>query len=428
MHKFITTSLAILLAASFSMAIASTPLDRIVAVVNDEIILDSELEERIESITMRMDQGTQLPPRNVLRRQALDQMINEEVQMQRGQQAGLRIRDDELNQALARFASQNNITLQQLPEMLEAQGMDYQTVREQMRRQLMQQRVQQRMLHQEITVSDREVQEFLAEAEASGEIQSDYRVSHIMIATRSSDDTEAVRQAREKAQNLYQQLSEGEDFAELAIANSDSRTALDGGDLGWRPGPELPTQFAERVVDMSAGDITEPFRTSSGFHILKLQDARRGDPVMVQERRSRHILLRPSEILLPEEAQLRLVELRRRITEEDADFAQLAREYSQDPGSAALGGDLDWQTRGQFVPEFDEQLDELEPGEVSEPFQTQFGWHIVQYQESRERDRTVDVRRNQAQQFLRSRRAEERMDGWLEKLRGEAYIEIRLGS
>ncbi|MDQ2068770.1 peptidylprolyl isomerase [Natronospira bacteriovora] len=428
MRKMMIGGLAALLTLTAFSAAANTPLDRIVAVVNDEVILNSELEERMDTIRMRMGgPGAQMPPEQEFRRQVLDYMIDEAVQLQRGRMGGLRVSDDEVNQALARIASQNNVTLAQLPEVMEAEGLDYATVREQIRRELMQQRVQQRMLHREVTVSDREVQEFLAEMEARGDLDSEYLVSHIMIGTGASDDAEALREAREKAENVHQQLQEGADFGQMAVTHSDSRTALEGGDMGWRAGPELPTVFAERVVGMNAGDITAPFRTSSGYHILKLQDVRRGDQLIVQERRSRHILIRPSEVLLPEQAQLRLVDLRRRIVEEGESFSELAREHSQDPGSASLGGDLGWQTRGQFVPAFDQKLDQMEIGEISEPFQTQFGFHIVQLMETRERDRTLDARRNQAQQFIRAQKAEERMDAWLQKLRDESYIEIRLG-
>jgi peptidyl-prolyl cis-trans isomerase SurA len=429
MRMLILGGLAALLSLTTSLAAAATPLDRIVAVINEEVILHSELEERVDTIRQRMaSQSGQMPPRtDQFRYQVLEHMIDEEVQLQLARRIGLRVSDDEVNQALSRMAAQNNTTLAQLPQVLAEQGLDYNQIRDEVRRELVQQRVQQRMLFRDVTVSDREVQEFLAEMEARGDLSSEYRVSHLMIATSSSDDADKLRAAREKANDLYRQLSEGEDFAQLAVAHSDSRTSLEGGDLGWRPGPELPTVFAERVVDMSPGDITEPFRTSSGYHIIKLQEARRGDQVIVQERHSRHILLRPSEVLLPEEVHLRLVDLRRQLVDEGASFSELARTHSQDPGSAALGGDLGWQTRGQFVPVFDEQLDQLEIGEISEPFQSQFGWHIVQLLDTRERDRTLDSRRNQAEQFVRARKADERLDSWVQKQRDEAYIEIRFG-
>jgi len=428
MKKISIFTLAMTLMLAIGSLSANTPLDRIVAVVDNEIILNSELEDRIDTLRMRMgDQGTQLPPEQDLRRQMLDQMINEEVQMQRARRAGLRVSDDEVNQALARMASQSGVTLAQLPDMLAAEGIEYRAFRDEIHRELIQQQIQQRMLLRQVTVSEREVQEFLAEAEAQGDLNAEYRVAHIMIGADTEEDADETRQARDKARDIHQQLEDGADFAELAIANSDSRTALEGGDMGWRSGPELPSVFAERVVDMSEGQFTSPFRTSSGYHILKLTEVRRGDPVMVPERRARHILLTPSEVQLPEAAHLKLVDLRRRI-EEGEDFADLAREYSQDPGSSSRGGNLGWQSRGTFDPDFEEALDGLEPGEVSEPFQSSFGWHIVELQETRERDRTLDARRNQAQQMIRARKAEERMDAWLQQLRDETYIEIRLGS
>ncbi|MCP1727390.1 peptidyl-prolyl cis-trans isomerase SurA [Natronospira proteinivora] len=417
---------ALLLALAVTSLAANTPLDRIVAVVDDEVILDSELQERIESLRVRMgDQGTQLPPEQDLRQQMLEQMINEEVQLQRARRAGLRVSDDEVNQALARIASQNDVTLAQLPDMLASEGIEYGSFREEIRRELIQQQVQQRMLFREVTVSEREVQEFLAEAEAQGDLDAEYQVFHIMIAADSEGDAEETRQARERAQDIRRQLDDGADFAELAIAHSDSRTALEGGDMGWRSGPELPSVFAEQVVDMGEGDIAGPLRTSSGYHLIKLNEARRGDAVMVPERRARHILLSPSEVRLPEAARLKLVELRQRI-EDGEDFADLAREYSEDPGSSARGGNLGWQSRGSFAPTFEQALDGLQPGEISEPIETRFGWHIVELMETREQDRTLDARRNQAQQMIRARKAEERMDTWLQQLRDESYIEIRL--
>lgn len=428
MRQMLIPAMALIIALSTTLAAANTPLDRIVAVVNDEVILSSELDERIELIRQRMDAQTQLPPRDELRRQVLDQMINEAVQIQRGRQAGLQISDDQVNQAMAQLAERNNTTLSELPRVLEEQGVNYAGIREQVRRELIQQQVQRGMLFREVTVSDREVQEFLAEAESRGDFNNEYHVSHIMIATDSDEgDDDAEQNARDEAAELYQRLEDGASFSELAINHSDSRTALEGGDMGWRQGPELPSVFAEQVVDMEPGEITEPFRTSSGYHILKLEEARRDDPVIVEEFRARHILLQPTEVLLPEQARLKLLSLREQI-EEGADFAQLAREHSHDPGSAALGGNLGWQGPGQLVPAFEEKLEELEPGEISEPFESRFGWHIVELLETRDRDRTLEARRNQAQQYIRSRKAEQRMDAWLQKLRDEAYIEIRLGA
>lgn len=425
MKYILTGTMALVMALSATVTGAATPIDRIVAVVNDDIILSSEIEDRIELIRQRMEPGTNLPSSREFRRQVLDQIINETLQIQRARQAGLQISDDQVNQAMARFARQNDTTLDRLPQVLASQGMDYSAVREQIRRELVQQQVQQGMLHREVTVSDQEVQEFLAAAEARGDFNNEYRVSHIMIASSDGDDS-GDQAARSEAMELYQRLQDGAEFSQLAVNHSDSRTALDGGDLGWRPGPELPTIFAEKVASMAEDEITEPFRTSSGYHILKLENARRGDPVIVEEFRARHILLRPSEVLLPSEARIRLTSLREQI-QNGADFAELAQEHSQDPGSASQGGDLGWQGPGQLVPAFEQKMRELSPGEISEPFETRFGWHIVQLLETRERDRTLETRRDQAQQYIRARKADQRMEGWLQRLRDEAYIEIRLG-
>ncbi len=413
------------LAASLP-ALAERELDRIVAVVNDDIILKSELDERLSSIRMRMEQqGTRMPPDSQIQGQVLEHLISEHVQLQRARMAGLEISDDELNQALQQIAQQNNISLRQLPQMLEQQGVDYPSFREEIRRELIQQEVQRQMLHREVTVSDREIQEFLADAEARGDMQGEYLVSHIMISIPSEEESEDVTEARRKAERLHTELGEGADFAELAVTYSEGQQALEGGSLGWRPGAELPSAFASRVVDMEPGEFTEPFRTSRGYHILKLEDLRREDAVVVEERRIRHILIRPDEMTVPEEAQLKLERLRQKL-KDGADFAALADEYSDDHVSAADGGEMGWQARGAFVPAFDEALDQLEVGELSQPFQTPFGWHIAEVMEVREQDRTSEMRRQQAEQQIRNRKAQERMEGWLRQLREESFVEIRL--
>jgi parvulin-like peptidyl-prolyl isomerase len=264
---------------------AVTPIDRIVAVINHEVILASELEERIATIRMQVEeQGTTLPPDSVLRRQVLDRMIDEELQLQRGRSAGVRIPDDELNQALAQIASRNDMTLADLPQALAQQGIDYAGFREQIRRDMILEEVQENMLVREVSVSDREVQEFLAQAEARGQLEAEYEVSHIMLNVSSSARSEEVRDTRDKVRELHRRLQDGGNFAELAMTYSEGRQALEGGSLGWRRGPELPTMFAERVVNMTPGQFTEPFRTSSGFHIIRLDDVRRGNPVVVEER------------------------------------------------------------------------------------------------------------------------------------------------
>ena len=426
-HRLFALALgALLLLVTALPATAERELDRVIAVVNDDIILSSELDERLASLRMRMEQqGTPMPPDSQIRGQVLDHLISDRVQLQRARQAGLEVSDDELNQALQQIAAEHGMNLAQLPDALEAQGLDYAIFREEIRRELLQQEVQHQMLFREISVSDREIQEFLAQAEARGELESEYQVAHIMISIPSEEDGEDVTEARRDAERIYGELMEGADFAEMAVTYSDGQQALEGGDMGWRPGPELPSAFAERVVDMEPGQFTEPFRTSSGYHIIKLQDVRRDQEMMVPERRARHILIRPDAINVPEEAQLKLERLRREI-EQGADFAELAREYSDDPVSAAEGGDLGWQQQGATAPQFEQVLDNLEEGELSEPFQTQFGWHLVELMETREQDRTSEMRRQQAEQQIRNRKAQERMDGWLAKLREEAYVDIRL--
>jgi peptidyl-prolyl cis-trans isomerase SurA len=402
-------------------------LDRVVAVVNDGIVLESELEEQSYVIAERLrEQRLALPPVAVLRQQVLERLVMQEIQMQRAKRVGIRVNDEQLNAALADVAQRNGLQLAQLPEALASQGIDYASYREGLRRELTLQILRQRDVIQRINISPRELDQYLEKQKARPSELNEYNLSHILIAVPQAGTPQQIEEASRRAADVYQRARAGEDFAQLAIAYSNSQTALEGGSLGWRKGPEIPTVLADLVVGLKPGEVSEPLRTPSGYHIVKLNELRGADvPSVVQQTRARHILLKPTEIQDDATVRQRLLTLRERILAGE-DFAGLAKVVSEDPGSAAEGGDLGWNAPGAFVPEFEAVLASLGENEISQPFRTQFGWHIVQLLGRREFDNTEELRRQRAFMQLRESKAEEETELWLRRLRDEAYVEIRI--
>ena len=399
-------------------------LDRIVAVADDGVILQSELDARVATIKQQLRAtNTELPPDEIVREQVLESLIVNNLQLQLAERAGIVIADAQLNAAVEQIARRNNTTLSELPRVLASEGIDYFEFREELRQELALNQLRQREIISRIEISPLEIDQALEASGQSGD--KDYNVSHILIALPADADTEAVRQAQEKAEGLVKRLREGEDFGRLAVAYSNGQQALSGGALGWRKGSELPTLFAEQVVKMDSGEVSPPMRSSSGFHIIRLNDVRGDNPVYVQQNNARHILIRPDEVTNDEQAREKLAGIRADILA-GADFGDIARTESDDPGSAPRGGELGWNGPDTFVPEFNEALAALEPGEISEPFRTQFGWHIVQLTDRRERDTSDANRRNQALMAIRARKAEEELQMFVRRLRDEAYVDIRL--
>ena len=349
-------------------------LDRVVAVVNDDVILESELDQRVNAITKQIQaQGTTLPPENILRKQVLDQMVMTQLELQQAADKGINVSDDALNQSLKRIAERNGITLSQLPAKLQQQGMDYAGYRQELRNEIIIRDLEQQLVSQQMHITPREIQAQIDADTANGDANSQYHLSEILIAMPSDPTSEQVATMRKKAQDIYQKLKKGADFAAMAVEYSQDQQALKGGDLGWRKGSELPSIFADAVRQMNTGDITEPLSSPNGFHIVKLDDVKHADSkVMIAQTHARHILLRPSAIMTDVQAQAKLEELRKGILA-GADFAKLAKQYSEDPGSASNGGDLGWLDPGATVPEFQAQMDKLQVGQISEPFKSQFG-------------------------------------------------------
>jgi peptidyl-prolyl cis-trans isomerase SurA len=404
-----------------------TLLDRIAAVVNDGVVLSSELDEQIAMVGERLrDQKLELPPENVLRQQVLERLVLQEIQMQRADRAGLKIPDETLNNALEEVAQRNRIPLSQLPQELASQGIDYAGYRDAMRKELTLSLLRQRDVLQRISVTPREIDQYLERQKNAPSELSEYNVSHILIAVPQAATPEQLEDAGKKAERIYEEAKGGEDFAKLALANSNSQTALDGGALGWRKGTELPTFLAEVIAKLKPGEVSEPLRTPTGYHLIKLNEVRGSESqVIVDQRHARHILMKTNELQDDATVRLKLAAIRDRIIAGE-DFAGLAATTSEDPGSAVEGGDLGWSGPGSFVPEFEKVLDGLQENEISEPFRTQYGWHIVQLLGRRQFDSTDELKRRRVAEQIRASRADEETELWLRRLRDEAYVEYKL--
>ena len=401
-------------------------LDRIAAIVNDGLVLKSELDAQMDAVTKRLqEQKVELPSQSVLRQQVLDRLILQEIQAQRAKRVGLTISDEQLNGALQEIAQRNKIPFDQLPTALEAQGVDYKQYRESMRKELTLSTLRQRDVIAHITVTPHELEQFLTRQETSA-ANDEFNVSHILLSLPEAATPQQLEEITKKAQDIAARAAKGEDFGQLAIANSNSQTALDGGQLGWRKGTQLPEFILQLVTKMKPGEVSQPVRTPSGFHIVKLNERRNGETqVIVNQVHVRHILMKPNELDDDETVRQKLAKLRDRILKGE-DFAGIASATSQDPGSAPDGGDLGWSGPGTFVPEFDKVVAGLKVNEISEPFKSRYGWHIVQLLGNRTYDSTDDVRRQRAFAAIRESKADEETELWLRRLRDEAFVEVKM--
>ena len=401
-------------------------LDGIVALVNDGVVLKSELQTETDRIVARLQQqGTQLPPPQILNRQVLDRLIIEQLQLQRAEKLGIQVSDETLNQALATIAQRNNVQLAELPALLAREGVDYAAYRRDLRQQVTIEQLRQRDVLQRISVSPKEVDAYLARQEGKASLRQEFLLSHILIAVPASATPEQIDAAQRQVDDLYGRIQAGEDFAKLAVAYSNGQQALEGGSLGWRKGSELPSLFAEVAPGLSKGQVAEPVRNASGFHLIRLDDRRGGEAIMENQTHARHILLTTNEVLDDSAAEGQLKAIRERILGGE-DFAAVAKAVSEDPQSAVEGGDLGWTGPGNFVPAFEEQLDKLQPDEISPPFRTQFGWHIVQVLERRVYDVTADKQKQEAILAIRNSKLGDEVDIWTRRLRDEAFVEYRL--
>ncbi len=413
-----------LLATSASAQVR--PLDRIVAIVDNDVIMQSQLDQRLAEVQQTIEKrGAELPPIDVMQQQVLERLITENLQLQIGDRSGIRISDEELNQALATIAQRNNMTLEQFRDALQRDGLSLETAREQIRREMVINRVRQRRIAERIQVSNQEVENFLASDLGKLQLSEEYRLANILIPVPESSDSSAIQAAEESAADTWQQLQQGADFAQLAVSRSASENALEGGDMGWRKAAQLPPPFDNQVRELAVGEVTQPVRTPPGFIILKLLDKRGGDTQVRDEVHVRHILIKPSQIRSEAESRRLIERLRDRI-EAGEDFAELARNFSEDPGSALNGGDLNWIDPSSLVPEFREVMANSANGQLSEPFQSQFGWHILEVQGRRATDASAEFREQQAMNLLRNRKYDEELQAWLRQIRDEAYVEVKL--
>jgi len=398
------------------------PLDQVIAIVDDDVILASELQGAVQRAEINARASNrQLPPAPELRRKLFDQLVLESLQLQMANRAGVRISDAELNDALERIAEQNNMTLEQFSRALTQDGLTYPEAREQLRKEMLLQRVQQGNVSERVQITDQEIDNFLNSAEGKSLTSPQYHVFHALIPLPDAADQATVEKARHLADQLAARLRAGEPFAQVVA--SAGLSPEQGGDLGWRSKDALPGLLADVVPKLNAGQVAEPLRSPAGFHLVKLAEAR-GKGEVIQQTRARHILLKPSAIRSVEQTKQLAADLRQRALH-GTDFGELARQYSEDIGSAMEGGELGWTSPGQLVAAFQKAMDSTSKGAISEPFESRYGWHIVQVEDRRQQDVTDEIRRNMARNYLHQRKYEEELDAWLQKIRDEAYVDIK---
>ena len=416
----------------FSAPVSALPadevgqIDRIVAVVDKDVITYGELRDRIQIVLSQLEkQGTQRPPQDVLEKQVLERLISDRLQLQLASQTGLRVDDSQLDKTMERIAEQNKLSVSEFRAALENDGINYRKFREDMRNEIILARLREREVDNRVNVTEAEIDNLLTSQASRNEIRDEFDLAHILIRTPEESAPEELQKLRAKADEALKRLQEGEDFGQVSARFSDAPNALEGGKLGWKNDTQIPKLFVDALKNMQAGQVTDIIRSPNGFHILKLNQ-RRGaaSPMLVQQTNVRHILIKPSEIVSDADAQHRLEDLKERI-ENGGNFAELARQYSED-GTAAKGGELGWVNPGDTVPDFEKAMNALQPGQVSAPVRSPFGWHLIQVLERRSQDMSKESARLKARQEIRARKADEAYQDWLRELRDRAYVEYRL--
>ena len=401
-------------------------LDRIIAVVNEEVITRRDLDDRMKVVTIQLkEQGTPAPPVDVLERQVLDRMIYTRVQLQFAKETGLRVDDGQLDSAIGRIAENNKISPAQMRATLEKDGVSFAKFREDIRDEIVMSRLREREVDNKITVADSEVDNLLKTLQLQDGKTEEFDLSHILIRVPEQVSPEQLRDRRGRAEKALAQISGGADFRQVAASFSEAPDAVQGGAMGWRELTRLPSIFAEAVKTMKPGEVSPILRSPNGLHIVRLNGRRGQDaPVIVSQTHPRHILIKTSEVVSESEARDRLIKLKERL-DNNADFAELARLQSED-GSASRGGDLGWLSPGDTVPEFEKAMDALKVSEISGPVRSPFGWHLIQVLERRNEDMSKQQQRLQARVSLRAQKADEAYQEWLRQLRDKAFVEYRL--
>lgn len=420
------TWLSLLAIVSTNAVAAPQSLDQVAAIVNNGVVLQSEVNNLVHSVKLNAQQaGQQLPDAEALRHQALDKLILDQIQLQLATKMGITVSDADLDNAIAGIAAQNKMSPAQLQQALKAQGINYADYREQIRKEMLATEARNSQVRSRINILPQEVDNLAKQISSQAQKGEEINLSHIQIALPENPTQDEVDAARQRAEQLVKELKQGADFSKLAIANSSGPRALEGGNLGWVRPQAIPSIFAEKVAGAQRGQVIGPFRTGVGFHILKVNELRGSEQsVKATEVHARHILLKTSVMQDDAQARAKLLQLRNDILNKKIDFTAAAREYSQDPGSAAQGGDLGWTTPDVFVPQFRNELDSLKPGQISQPFQSPFGWHIVQLLDTKQVDRTDAALKDRAYRMLFNMKFAEEMPVWLQEQRAAAYVKI----
>ena len=426
MNFFIKSLFLILvgLLPAINTPVSAEVLDKIVAVVEDDVILQHELQAEVAAITQKIQaSNTSMPPEFVLKKQVLEKMIIDRLQRQLAERAGINLTEDMLTSSATEIAQRNNMTLDQFKDELNRQGLSYKAFLDNMRSEIVINQLRAKEIGERIKVSDREIEHFIETEDKGGGEIGQFHLGHILVAVKEGAAPAEIQKAKSRAEEIVKELRSGQDFNKVAMSSSDDSNALKGGDLGWRGKNDVPTLFADRVVKMAAGDISDPIRSPSGFHIIKMLEIKGVGTQMVTKSKVRHILIKTNELVDDEEAKKRLLTLKERMADGDS-FETLARAHSDDKGSALKGGLLGWVGPDDLVKPFQQAMDKLAINEISKPVQTQFGWHLIQVLERENKDNTSEYKKNQIRDILRKRKIEEETELWLRRLRDESFVEI----
>jgi peptidyl-prolyl cis-trans isomerase SurA len=433
-HSVIKNSLQFILLASVflftsqfnAQAADIVKLDRIVAIVDQAVITEQELESRIITVTAQFKkQGTELPEENVLRKQILERLITDTLQIQYAAQIGLKVDDNQLDRTIERIAEQNNLTLTEFSEALAKDGITMRKFRADIRNEITISRLREREVDGRVNVSESEIDNYLTSQSNLNENTDEFEISHILIRTPEEGATEDIQKAKAKVDEAVSQLNSGVSFAKVSASFSDAPNALEGGSLGWKKGSQMPALFLDALKNMQAGEVSAPLRSPNGFHLLKLINKRGGNsPLVIQQTHARHILIKITEVVSDKEAQAKIDGIKERLDNGEK-FEVLARQYSED-STASNGGDLNWVNPGDTVPPFENAMNALKDGQISAPVRSQFGWHVIQVIERRSQDMSKESARLKARQEIRARKADEAYQDWIRELRDRAYVELRL--
>lgn len=427
MKKYILLPCFALLSALIQLTPAyAEPIDRIIAIVNDGVILQSELDNKTHAVRKQLrDQGIQPPPLERLQSQILERLITENLQLQLADRSGIKVDNETLNNNLRKLAQKNNLTLKEFRVVLERDGYTYASFRDEIRTQIILKKLQRQSVANQVQVSQQEIDNLIANQKTWGDVDQEYHVGHILVPSPEAASPEQIQATYQTTMEILQQLQNGASFSSMAVAYSAGKKALEGGDIGWRKRDQIPSMFVDIIQNMQKGEVSKPIRSPSGFHIIKLIDKRGSQPLFIQQTLVQHILMTPNTITTGHDIKLRLEQLRTRINAGE-DFTTLARSHSQDKISAADGGKLGWISPGEYPPEFEQAINKLAIGEVSEPLRTPFGYHLIRVIDRRNHDSTEDYQQIKARNSIRQRKIIENTELWLRRLRDEAYIEYRL--